>query len=505
MDFRGRVYPIPPLFSHIGNDIARCLLIFDDPKPLGERGLRWLKIQLSNLYGIDKCSFDERIQFVDDNLDNIKLSVRDPLSFEWWQKGDKPWMTLAACMELVNALSFDDPSQYQCRLPIHQDGSCNGLQHYAALGCDAGGARLVNLEPAEKPGDVYSAVAERVKEMVKMDLDWEEKFSHNIQSLFDCESIKSELSKSDFSSPEKKKALASLISLENINRKLVKQTVMTSVYGVTFVGARDQIKQRLKERGFDENIQRDYSRYITPKVFQALGDTFTSAKVIQDWLLESAKRISSSFDISSETVINNAPVCWTTPFGLEAIQPYRKERTFTVQTCMQSFTLVDSNGNLPVDKRKQMAGFPPNFIHSLDASHMIFTTLACKDEGINFAAVHDSYWTHACDVDRLRDILRREFIKLHSSDIIKNLKDDFETKYRNRYVKHKITKQNENQTDSNDEPDEEGPKGLEGKDFERKDVKKKGHFQLEKFLLPDIPEKGNFDINLVAKSEYFFN
>lgn len=34
-----------------------------------------------------------------------------------------------------------------------------------------------------------------------------------------------------------------------IDRKLVKQTVMTSVYGVTFVGARMQILNRLKERG----------------------------------------------------------------------------------------------------------------------------------------------------------------------------------------------------------------------------------------------------------------
>lgn len=29
----------------------------------------------------------------------------------------------------------------------------------------------------------------------------------------------------------------------------MKQTVMTSVYGVTYIGARDQIKRRLKERG----------------------------------------------------------------------------------------------------------------------------------------------------------------------------------------------------------------------------------------------------------------
>lgn len=34
-----------------------------------------------------------------------------------------------------------------------------------------------------------------------------------------------------------------------VNRKLVKQTVMTSVYGVTYVGAREQIKRRLEEKG----------------------------------------------------------------------------------------------------------------------------------------------------------------------------------------------------------------------------------------------------------------
>lgn len=38
-----------------------------------------------------------------------------------------------------------------------------------------------------------------------------------------------------------------------MDRKLVKQTVMTSVYGVTYIGARDQIKRRLKERNAIED------------------------------------------------------------------------------------------------------------------------------------------------------------------------------------------------------------------------------------------------------------
>jgi DNA-directed RNA polymerase len=34
-----------------------------------------------------------------------------------------------------------------------------------------------------------------------------------------------------------------------VSRKVVKQTVMTTVYGVTFVGAREQIDRQLRDRG----------------------------------------------------------------------------------------------------------------------------------------------------------------------------------------------------------------------------------------------------------------
>lgn len=46
--------------------------------------------------------------------------------------------------------------------PVGQDGSCNGLQHYAALGRDSIGAASVNLLPSDFPQDVYSGVAAQV-------------------------------------------------------------------------------------------------------------------------------------------------------------------------------------------------------------------------------------------------------------------------------------------------------------------------------------------------------
>ena len=79
MDFRGRAYPIPPHLNHIGNDLSRGLLKFAEAKPLGRSGLRWLKIHNANLYGFDKGTFEERVQWVNEHLEEIYDSAERPL------------------------------------------------------------------------------------------------------------------------------------------------------------------------------------------------------------------------------------------------------------------------------------------------------------------------------------------------------------------------------------------------------------------------------------------
>ncbi len=77
-----------------------------------------------------------------------------------------------------------------------------------------------------------------------------------------------------------------------VDRKLVKQTVMTSVYGVTAVGAREQISARLSERGWansglsgpDKDLLFGASKYLADQTLEALGEMFGSAKQIMDWL-----------------------------------------------------------------------------------------------------------------------------------------------------------------------------------------------------------------------------
>lgn len=100
-----------------------------------------------------------------------------------------------------------------------------------------------------------------------------------------------------------------------VDRKLVKQTVMTSVYGVTYIGARDQIQKRLKERNaIADNSELFAAASYAAKVSNlclslyvqtitvtavvylheqtvrsAIGEMFEAAKSIMAWLSDCAK------------------------------------------------------------------------------------------------------------------------------------------------------------------------------------------------------------------------
>ena len=72
----------------------------------------------------------------------------------------------------------------------------------------------------DRPGEVYSKVLEIVLEKV--------------DKINNCQ-LKTEQNPND-------KKYVDLLNQENlVTRKVIKQTVMTSVYGVTLIGARDQI------------------------------------------------------------------------------------------------------------------------------------------------------------------------------------------------------------------------------------------------------------------------
>ncbi|KAE9371172.1 mitochondrial DNA-directed RNA polymeras-like protein [Stipitochalara longipes BDJ] len=435
IDFRGRAYPIPPYLNHMGADHCRGLLKFGEGKELGESGMKWLSIHLANVFGYDKASLSEREQFTANHMAEIYDSASKPLTGNrWWLKAEDPWQCLAACMEIRNAIESGDPTRFVSHLPVHQDGTCNGLQHYAALGGDAWGARQVNLEPGDRPADVYTAVANLVKESIAED-------------------------------KEKGDPMAAILA-DKITRKVVKQTVMTNVYGVTYVGAKAQVRKQLVAA--HPNLPNNdllnpghLSSYVATKIFKALSTMFRGAHDIQYWLGECASRISMSLTqeqlsrleaewprLTSKTSLvksdrNYTPpsvddlvqfkssVIWTNPLHMPVVQPYRNSKSKSIVTHMQKLNLSEPHRSDPVSRRKQLQGFPPNFIHSLDATHMLLSALRCDELGLSFAAVHDSFWTHAKDIETMNAVLRDTFIRIHTEDVVGRLAAEFSARYKN--------------------------------------------------------------------------
>ena len=90
----------------------------------------------------------------------------------FWQSAEKPFQCLAVCREIWLAHQTPDPSTYVCSLPIHSDGSCNGLQHFVAISRDHFGAKFVNMQQSTSdmvPEDAYSGVLNVVLQIVAAD------------------------------------------------------------------------------------------------------------------------------------------------------------------------------------------------------------------------------------------------------------------------------------------------------------------------------------------------
>lgn len=147
---------------------------------------------------------------------------------------------------------------------------------------------------------------------------------------------------------------------------------MTTVYGVTFIGAREQIEKQLKE---NPHVPKEAaymaSAYLAKKVMLAIGDLFSGAQAIMNWLTLSARLISKSIPEDrleaalqpseppkgkgSKKSAQKGPVpsrlakeqmtsvVWTTPLGLPVVQPYRKVKRKQIMTSLQTVYISDPN------------------------------------------------------------------------------------------------------------------------------------------------------------------
>ena len=118
------------------------------------------------------------------------------------------------------------------------------------MGLDEVGATSVNLKPNNLPQDVYSVVVDQIERERRQDAAKGVHIAKILEGF--------------------------------VKRKVIKQTIMTTNYGVTLYGARQQIGRQLRDMDkFPREFIPDASNYLAQKTFLSLRDLFQETRKIQ--------------------------------------------------------------------------------------------------------------------------------------------------------------------------------------------------------------------------------
>ncbi|XP_015285247.1 PREDICTED: DNA-directed RNA polymerase, mitochondrial [Gekko japonicus] len=536
MDFRGRTYPCPPHFNHLGNDLTRAILVFAEGKPLGPRGLDWLKIHLINLTGLKKkSSLQDRLAYANEIMEDVLDSADRPLtsssvlcegqgfqalggrgvreaeeSLAIWLAYRLPYApadTLLDLLEAVSSRALEYP-----RLRVLGDFSVRASSSQAvdlASSVAALGLSRIGTAPTHQAGHTLDLILEMGRNVDPMMIDVVPQSDHfapkarlsiprpsrfrgeliyaHPQRLMDPSGLQNALWErippgssldelvEDWAS-QLSKAIDEIALLWPLRPPVPVPKQPAPWYNpelrrLEWEPRRLEIPQ-LCTRDKNTTIQisiREFvweaSHYLVQQVFNSLREMFSGTREIQGWLTESARHIAKS----------GRTVEWVTPLGLPIVQPYHRSKTTQVNSSMQTVNLKSRHdASQKPDTVKQKNAFPPNFIHSLDSTHMMLTALHCHRRGLTFVSVHDCYWTHALTVDIMNQVCREQFVELHSQPILQDL---------SKFMLQKYCAKSPTQW--------RGKAALEYRRLVQ--------------LLSKVPNSGDFDLQKVKESTYFFS
>lgn len=389
LDFRGRMYTQPNFLDHQGADLGKGLIQLAESEPLTERGLWWISVHAANCWGVDKVSLEQRVAWVEENIDFIRDIVRDPVGERAWEEADSPFQFLSACGAVCAGVEGKPVG-----VPAMVDGSCNGIQHLAAMSLDSDAGALVNLVPGPEPGDIYSVVANKLREKV--------------EEQRDTPTSRSTASGKELWNSSQSRFIAECWLKFGITRKMAKRPTMILPYNGTHVATERYIGDHLSSeiRGTGEDPfgnHRDLAvKWITELIRPTMREVVSGPVRIMNWTRELAKPITAS----------QKPLIWTSPSGFTVRQRYREMASRRIRTRVgdRIYHLSLSESTDKLDHRKQAQSLAPNWIHSYDAAALHMTLAQAREEGIAMIAVHDSYGAHPNHLDRLNEILRDKFV-----------------------------------------------------------------------------------------------
>jgi DNA-directed RNA polymerase len=193
---------------------------------------------------------------------------------------------------------------------------------------------------------------------------------------------------------------------------------MTSVYSVTQRGITLQIETwigKLVKKGeiepFVDCTNMQAALFLAPIVLEAIDDELTAATCAMNWLKNVCTVVSST----------GSALEWQTPVGFTVFQSYRDLKAEVVKITWagkrQKLNIKTQSKELA--PKKCVNAIAANFVHSMDASHLMLVANVGKDNGIDsFGFIHDSFGTHPSATTLLNEVIRECFIAQYEGDTL---------------------------------------------------------------------------------------
>lgn len=476
-DWRGRMYSATNVLSPQGNDLSRGLIQFHEFMPVpgedidsgGPTALYWLKVNLVEVFnGVafpngskanKRSSFDDRVAWINENYTQILAIAADPdAHFDcWWDDdcrginaGAMTFRRLAAAFDFANVLAGIEAEGYgESRLPIQQDASSNWLQHTAMMLQDETLAKLSNIadlddgvsrDRSQIPEDIYTRVTEELDRYWKKQRD--EGKPHDFLSFFLVPEVNKLLRRRNVA---KKPVMA--VAYGGHPKSAAKEfmnTVGTEKFNAelgqhfSISGMIQEISMILKGQNGGKDVfpAEDHQKFVN----QLMSDYSTALDIVApgyDGVKKQTRIMQGSKPPKHiRKTPNNSALRWVTPSGFVVLNHkgrvakypprlavcgplsrnwWNKQTTIYV-TDMESF-----------DQGASVRGAPPNFTHSIDASHMHmaltnYSRTRNPESPVALSMVHDSYGCHAANVNTLYEAVLAAFIEVHSHLPLDNLR-----------------------------------------------------------------------------------
>ena len=466
-DYRGRLYYSEPFLNFQGSDLARGMLKFARGKPMTEEGLFWLAVHTASSYNqsyqideipewcegeyaeylrgegldsisVDKFKLEDRVRWVNNHMSVlIELGRLNEVRKE----AEKSVSFLSCCIEWYDyQCAVNDERIHMTHLPIPIDGSNNGWQHLGAISKDPQTGKLVGLIPVDIQYDFYVQTAKQLYQLVT---------DERLKGILDnmpMKHIRKAISKRGsmtraYSAGAKKIAENMFFDCKTEDFHIT--------YGITQDDCDKLAKLLIKAINmvcpgplktmayFQKLAQYEIGEYkkFCPEG-NPVGDEYKEIVKNQKELyrkkdkteeeLEELNNLTVSMkSYESKLVYGNGKdrLMWVTPSGFRVDY---ENFTTTTRKCRGTISgyKKDTKGHKGVnhvarvptktpDMRGFMCGVSPNYIHSQDASHM---ALVINDWNGDFGAVHDSFSTHACDVEDLLALTKDKFINMYDKE-----------------------------------------------------------------------------------------